>query len=398
MEFIRQNIGVVVAGVACVVLAGLLMLVNVKQSANVDAALKDRQVTSRSLSSLSKPKTHNGDKVYINEALIAQEQSRVDHHEASLEAVMLQAQTFNSENFKVLEAMADGVAVPAFPVDERYDDSSAYVFKLSQAYLTAVDDLLVPLDPAIAPTNEEIEARVEAERERLSYTPKYRAMQEAGESLTDIARQNVREELRLRAAQGKRIYASPDAIGRVFTEPSPDIPFDLFWRAQISLWVMDDVLAAIQDLNESVTEDITDRDVMVSDSAVRVLRSLSVDPTYINEQVGKQTLTQRYTNQQHDVIHYGFTVVMPVRYVPELERRLMSRNYHTILNVTMARYVESQAGEYDLGHEPLMEVTFQGEFLFLTSWERDLMPEATLRSVPKSAWRPEDKERLGSQP
>ncbi len=398
MEFIRQNIGVVVAGVACVVLAGLLALVNVKQSGNVDAALKDREGTSRTLSSLSRPKTEGSRQVYINESLIAQQQARVDHNEQSLDAVVLQAQTFNSENFKIREATVGGVAVPAFPVDERYEDSSEFVYKLSQAYLTAVDDLLVPLQPAVAPTNEEIEARVDAERERLSYTPKYRAMQEAGESLTDIARQNVREDLRLRAAQGKRIYASPEAVGRVFAEPRPDIPFDMFWRAQISLWVMDDVLTVIKELNESVTEDITDRDVMVSDSAVRILQSINVDPNYVGEQGGKQTLTQRGSDLQHDVIHYGFTVVMPVRYVPELERRLMSRNYHTILNATMTRYIDSQTGEYDLGPEPLMQVTFQGEFLFLTSWERDLMPEGILRTIPKTAWRPEDQKRLSSQP
>jgi hypothetical protein len=147
-----------------------------------------------------------------------------------------------------------------------------------------------------------------------------------------------------------------------------------------------------------VTEDITDRDVMVSDSAVRILQSINVDPNYVGEQGGKQTLTQRGSDLQHDVIHYGFTVVMPVRYVPELERRLMSRNYHTILNATMTRYIDSQTGEYDLGPEPLMQVTFQGEFLFLTSWERDLMPEGILRTIPKTAWRPEDQKRLSSQP
>jgi hypothetical protein len=420
MEFIRQNIGVAVAGAACVILAALLALVNGKQSDRVAEELTKRETASRALQSLSQTVTYGDKRVYVNEALIDQERLRVQHNKQSLADVTAAAEAWNRDGFEILEAPIDGLGmVAAFPVPPEHAIKSEFRYNLSLAYLAAADELLTPLTPAMAPTMADVEAGVEAEKERLSYSPKHRAMQDQGANLTEIARENVRAELRSRAAAGKRIYVSPEVVGRVFTEPDPDITFDKLWKAQVSLWVMSDVIGAINDLNLSVTEDLAPEEVRVSRSAVRALEYITVNEAYAVSSQGRpvDSVTQRGCNEQYDVVHYQFKVVMPLDYIPDLEKALMSRNYHTVLNATMERFTLPPENTYELGHEPLMHVTFQGELLLLASWERGtlgkverngemvdgwvyppLMPYDILKnSLPVQAYREMDKKRLANQ-
>jgi hypothetical protein len=115
------------------------------------------------------------------------------------------------------------------------------------------------------------------------------------------------------------------------------------------------------------------------------------------------TLTGRVCNQQYDVVHYNFTVVMPVRHLQQLERNLMSLNYHTVLNVQMHSAPVMIDSLYYFGNDPVMRITISGELLLLTSWERGtwdaekddwsaelppLMPVEIVRTLPQ---RSEDK-------
>jgi len=73
MEFIRQNIGVVVAGAACVILAALLAMVNAKQSDRVELELGERTKVSRGLQNLSQTVTYGDKRVHVNQSLIDQD-------------------------------------------------------------------------------------------------------------------------------------------------------------------------------------------------------------------------------------------------------------------------------------------------------------------------------------
>jgi hypothetical protein len=104
------------------------------------------------------------------------------------------------------------------------------------------------------------------------------------------------------------------------------------------------------------------------------------------------TVTQHYSDQEFDVVQYNFQVVMPTRHVPLLMRTLMQDRNHTVL--TYSAQQAPRTGLYFYSNEPVMLVTFTCEAIFLTSWERDLVPSGFLRTLPGGVLRDKDKERL----
>lgn len=121
------------------------------------------------------------------------------------------------------------------------------------------------------------------------------------------------------------------------------------------------------------------------------------------------SLGNRVCNKDFDVIRYNFQVVMPARYVPLLQRNLMERNFHTVLNTSMSAYPMKDS-QYYFGSDPVMLVTINSQMLLMTAWERGLwevdksgkkvlkypplMPREVLSTLPKEALRDIDNERL----
>jgi len=104
-----------------------------------------------------------------------------------------------------------------------------------------------------------------------------------------------------------------------------------------------------------------------------------------------------FSTPDYDVVRYSFTVVMPSRYIELLMKNLQARNYHNILSIDMAELANDPNSMYYFGTDPVMTVTFNGQLLLLTAWERGtkgkyapLMPVEVLTTLPM---RPEDRER-----
>jgi len=132
-----------------------------------------------------------------------------------------------------------------------------------------------------------------------------------------------------------------------------------------------------------------------------------VGPPMATRQEG-MGLTLRQTCQYYEVIQYSFAVVMPTRYLPNLEHNLMNQNYHTVLWVDVGEV--PAADVYYYGTEAVSQVKIYGELLILTAWERGsgwdpqtqnwkdfprlIPPEALSSWVPKEALRPEDSQAL----
>ena len=137
-----------------------------------------------------------------------------------------------------------------------------------------------------------------------------------------------------------------------------------------------------------------------------------------------ETLTQRVCTEEYDVIHYRFTVVMPLRHLPLLEENLMQGGNHTVLGISITEMgsesrsnVKGSGSFNDLyyyGTDPVVRITLVGEVLFLSAWERGtwdesaddwskdlppLMPVAVLETLSSVSGvvRNEDQKRL-SQP
>jgi hypothetical protein len=248
----------------------------------------------------------------------------------------------------------------------------------------------------------------------------------ADASVEAQAREKGRESAVLMKARRGAIYVDSSALDMVFREEVPNPTNASLWQAQLNLWVTADLLAAINATNEEAfakaEREGKSRDVLTA--AVKRLIRIEVNEDYIPPSAeavatptpvrrysgdeesledekttrtvtvggggvvgGKDSasvLTRRGSSRDYDVLHYTFVVVMPTQYLPALERHLMARNYHTILNVQIrppessflgggtGEYGTPQAtsGFYYYGTEPVVQVEISGELLLLTAWER----------------------------
>ena len=127
-----------------------------------------------------------------------------------------------------------------------------------------------------------------------------------------------------------------------------------------------------------------------------------------------QDLSQRGTCPQYEVVHYSFEVVMPARYLLDLQRNLIERNLHTVLSLQISQEQgREDSKDYYYGPEPVVRVIVQGELLMLSAWTRGawdpktnqwskeyppLMPPEVLAALNEKsgglALRPEDRRRL----
>jgi hypothetical protein len=152
---------------------------------------------------------------------------------------------------------------------------------------------------------------------------------------------------------------------------------------------------------------------------------------YSGEAVKADSLTQYTANTLFDVSDYSFTVIMPTRYLPVLEQKLLKQNYHVILNeevVPVDSASTANAGGammgggfgmpggtssnvkgdlYNYGTEPLSRVTITAQLMLMSNFTRGqwdktakkwisypLMPVEVMKNIPQSALRDEDKEFL----
>ena len=127
-------------------------------------------------------------------------------------------------------------------------------------------------------------------------------------------------------------------------------------------------------------------------------------------------LTARATEPRYEVKHYRLTVILNSQDLPKLLTKLLSRNYHTILDVAFDAVPVDPQDPYYYGTDAVVQVTIVGELLFLSDWTRGtmvqgadgksvwseelppLMPEAVLRGLEQAnALRDEDKKRLAKR-
>jgi hypothetical protein len=247
-------------------------------------------------------------------------------------------------------------------------------------------------------------------------------------------------------AQAGRIYATIEAMDRYFDRGVLNAaPTDL-WKMQVNCWVMEDILQAIKKTNDDVLSQLPPTHRNVTNSAVKRLVKIDIsEDYYLSRQTGPtppgaapppggesgrgrsiqagigQSLTQRACTREYDVVHYNFTVVMPLYHLCRLQRNLMLEKMHTVLKVQIKEPSDLVSGglpagraatpvgaaappiaaRYYYGPDPVMAVTIHGELLLRTDWARDLMPVAALDeqlSKYPQVLREEDIKRLPTQP
>ncbi len=399
MDWIKQNPKIVAAAAAFVVVAVLLFMVNSKQSKKVDELLEKRVLLAGNLRSAGKKVNVPGiGQVYPNQELIVREQARVDNIQQELADVRSDSAMFSRNGFEPLTFTdSSGQTMQAFPVPADLRNKGLLRFDVSQAFLDARLNLLAPYKIATPVSQDEFINGLEREIERLRFNKMFTSLPDerrTEETLRAMAQATLLERLRQVGSAGRTMYVDEQALRFPLAEASESVTMVELWKAQVSLWVMGDLLAAIDATNQAAVEGLPVEELSVADSAVKVVELMNVIGYVAKE---PESVTRRMCSREYDVVTYDIVVVMPPRYLGPLMENLMSRNYHTVLNVSMQAYPVLGDSPYDLGDDSLVRVQLEGEMLLLTEWERELMPVEFMSDeafIPQGALRQADRDRI----
>jgi hypothetical protein len=228
------------------------------------------------------------------------------------------------------------------------------------------------------------------------------------------------------------VYADKSALFVAMSlQPSQDYKPEDYWTAQVSLWVQQDILDAIQRTNQAAQEarektapnptatEEKAKDAGVCVSPVKRLVSTNfrgyvakiggaavaapgaagaAAPSGANLQYVKTlathpesappSLTGRGCNGLYDVVHYDFTVIISPRYLRTLIKNLRQINFHTVLDVEinsvtdvreavgLSASKEDPDGWYYYGTDPVVKARIVGEMLLMTDWTRGRKDES----------------------
>jgi hypothetical protein len=292
-------------------------------------------------------------------------------------------------------------------------------FQFQQIYLKQFTTVIpAALQSATPPTDEEIKARADKETERLTKEAPHDAA--TGDVFNKDALQNqinqmlgrLPEEMRQEAATKHRMYVAPTAMSLhpdlaggkgVNVAPSAQS----IWLAQVGLWLQQDLVAAIQELNRNSK--------LVETSPVKAIVGINISPNldlYVvpaaaagatpgaaqpgagangatassiptngdADPIPKDytvSPTGRTCNGIFDVV--SFTVVLNVQ-ATDLGRVIQAIERDRLITVTQTdvQAVNSAAMRqegYYFGRNPVVTLTMKCEADFLRDWTRPLMPK-----------------------
>jgi hypothetical protein len=208
------------------------------------------------------------------------------------------------------------------------------------------------------------------------------------------------ENVRARVAKAKsiRCYYALDSF---HTSPiySPEVKAtpEEMWKAQVSLWVQQDIVDALEELNRASVAKIKDGDPCVEQMPVkRIVRvriwgyegaSVFVPFTTLTDQQAAQpaslkSFTGRKSDDLVDVLKFSVTLVVDQRYVNEVVDAISRRNYYKCYNAELALPPETDATEgYMYGTAPVVRVTFDFEGYMAKAIYGEIMPPEVANAI-----------------
>ena len=464
MKLLRENLFYVVLVVCVAAVSACLLTVQRRISREVDELLMQREQLAHQLARLDHAP-------FVNEQVIAANRQWIELSRAWSDEVIAENTEWSRSDYRVLKVpkydggkslgMQDG-----FPIDEAVYSRYAMRYYFTLEYRRRLQEMIDDLRPTAAPSQREVLQAQKRIGEYLEAQRKWRPQAAVSFQATLVgggrpspraiastpaaADTPISERARTlgflqakidRASQG-RLYADMKDLNAVFAEGTPEASDTDLWEAQLHLWIMSDVLAAIDEtIAEALKKLGRPRPApTVVNSVVKHLVAAEVVRGYItypggidavatsttglrghgpqrlarHTQVGRgrpqsllmpegepriDNLTERVSCRAYDVKHYSFTVIMVPRFLPRLLKKLMARNYHTVLDFSMEEVAGSQDSPYYYGPSLVMRVTVKGELLLRTDWERRLMPAEVLRTLQRQCqWVLRDEDRLRLRP
>ncbi len=431
MNFLKENAFLVsTAAVLVIASTGLLVWASREGGTGSDyAALRTKY--SREIAALSRPPR-------VNKGVVDAAEQRVSvmrgHHLKVAEDFLERGSGYPVMRFAVEDVGADRPR-RAFPIVPKLYDQRGLRLVFPVRYRDEVKALLASLRPTEPPTKEE----VDKERERAEAKSAAAGVAPAGsrsagysggpatpaggpgKSEPTPAEIALRKLVLAKAAEGW-VYADESAM-HVALPAVMNYPNDELYLAQVTLWVQQDVIAAIRKTNDDAQRRFAVKKLRgVAGSAIKRLVGLNVRgyvmrqrpralPAYgaggpgprVGPMAARQAagrvvyvgfatmksvpvpmLTERVCNKLYEVVHYDFTVVGSDQELLRLYTNLLARNYHTILDVRIDEPGQqpAQAGapmralgapaedRYDYGPHPVVQARIVGELLLLADFTR----------------------------
>jgi hypothetical protein len=208
---------------------------------------------------------------------------------------------------------------------------------------------------------------------------------------------------RARVAKAKSIlcYYDPGSfhVSPIAYEQASPAPEEM-WYAQVGLWVQEDVVKAIAELNKEAADQVRDADPCVEHVPVKrlvLMRVLGYErgdelgflqfgaagTAQIANELYGASLTGRQCNEQFDVVRFMVSVVIDQREVLQLIDRISRVNFYQCLSVSyeaVDREQETSEG-YFYGTAPVVEATLGFEGYMSREVYGELMPAEVRREL-----------------
>jgi hypothetical protein len=190
-------------------------------------------------------------------------------------------------------------------------------------------------------------------------------------------------------AKSIRCYYDPLAtfhvspIVNVTSAPEPD----QMWFAQVSLWVQQDVVAALARANEAAARQVTEGEAYVEQMPVKRIELirvlgyqapggfLSFPGGADSSGVRSESFTGQTCNDQFDVVRFVLVMVVDQRDVLQVIDQISKQNFYQCVGASysMVNPADAQAG-YLYGIEPVVRVRLEFEGYMARAVYQPLMP------------------------
>ena len=315
MNFLKKNLFyVVLLGAAAVVGTVLLVIWSSFDTSNEDSIRGPRGGLAGKIAQLAS----NGSPA--NEEIIKKEEERVNEYRKMAAEVAATGLAFNRSDYtKQMLPYGSDDGRPLFPFDPGvYGTKGA--FSLINAYYARLEELQKKAMAVVPPTDKELDAEKEHQQAVINQAAGVAApaaggvgvpgggvapppaagrdlpggmgvipprggavVPIAGAGNANLAQQNALAVVRVGRSMLGRIYIPPGAIDVVWPLPAVvQTTPDKMWDAQVQVWVLNDVLSAINETTEQhqLRMNKTGKD-QVANSAVKVLEKFRVNPVYV---------------------------------------------------------------------------------------------------------------------
>ncbi|NOT01616.1 MAG: hypothetical protein HOP29_13420 [Phycisphaerales bacterium] len=352
-----------------------------------------------------------------NTEVIQAQQKRVETIQGQFAELMEKAKSLNS-----YEPMKAPEGEQFFPTAT---DNGRRQF--AEIYGEKFDEMLERLRSGVPPTPEVVKAVEEEMREEQQIArgfgddkekagetkPKEKEKEEPAERpsglITDAAaRKSAATRASIRRAREIYCYASPETfqvVQEVFEGLSPR-PNDM-WRAQLTLWIQQDVVNGLARVNESAADELRARDetawvgvlpvkdvlsIRVSEyvpSSATVSPSREVTDDDPVEPYGSADVvfTKTKSTDLYEVVQFAVKLVVDSRDLPRIIDEICRDRFHTLLGV---QYEYERSAFENLrmegkiyGSEPVVKLVLDFETVFFGDPYRCMMPESVRAAIAK---------------